>query len=169
MAANAKDNQASGSGFGAEDNQSAPSKAVEGKKPANTAQKKAAPNVPPKKRRNPMAKAKNAETQIPEAVSNRMIRRVAIASGIPSALAFAVLPMSYYATEQGWVEIPSFVILVASIGCLVIGLLGISYGVLSASWDDSREGDWLGIDEFKLNLGRMRDAQRSRRDSKSPR
>ena len=46
-------------------------------------------------------------------------------------------------------------IVVASttIGMLAISLLGITYSVLSASWDDDREGGALGIDEFKKNVG----------------
>ena len=30
--------------------------------------------------------------------------------------------------------------------------VGISYGVLSASWDPTREGSELGIEEFKQNI-----------------
>ena len=32
------------------------------------------------------------------------------------------------------------------------GLLGITYGIVSASWDPRREGSLLGIDELRANL-----------------
>jgi hypothetical protein len=32
------------------------------------------------------------------------------------------------------------------------GLLGISYGILSTSWDPTREGSFWGLTEFKANL-----------------
>lgn len=35
------------------------------------------------------------------------------------------------------------------------GLLGITYGAVSASWSPTREGSFLGIDEFKENLGML--------------
>lgn len=40
---------------------------------------------------------------------------------------------------------------------LAIGLLGITYSVMSASWDDDREGSGLGIDEFKTNVGNLKE------------
>ena len=40
---------------------------------------------------------------------------------------------------------------------LAVGLLGITYSVLSASWDDDREGSGLGFDEFQTNVGNLKD------------
>lgn len=37
------------------------------------------------------------------------------------------------------------------------GLLGITYGILSASWDESQEGSKLGIEEFKSNAAPLLD------------
>lgn len=37
------------------------------------------------------------------------------------------------------------------------GLLGITYGVVSASWSPTREGSFLGIEEFKENFGLLKD------------
>lgn len=48
----------------------------------------------------------------------------------------------------------------------VLGLLGIGYGALSASWDEEIEGSKLGFDEIKLNIGRLFDGvKRSAKDS----
>lgn len=35
------------------------------------------------------------------------------------------------------------------------GLFGITYGAVSASWSPTREGSFLGIEEFKENLGSL--------------
>ena len=40
---------------------------------------------------------------------------------------------------------------------LAIGLLGITYSVLSSSWDDDREGSVLGIEEFGRNVDNLKD------------
>ena len=37
----------------------------------------------------------------------------------------------------------------------VLGLLGIGFGALSASWDEEEPGSALGITEIKLNVGRL--------------
>ena len=34
---------------------------------------------------------------------------------------------------------------------------GITYSVLSASWDDDREGSGLGVDEFQKNVGSLKE------------
>jgi hypothetical protein len=48
--------------------------------------------------------------------------------------------------------------LLVTLGCFGLGVLGLTYGVLSASWDEDRPGDWLGIAEFQVNFGRMTSA-----------
>lgn len=42
------------------------------------------------------------------------------------------------------------------------GLLGISYGILSTSWDPRREGSASGVTEFKANLPIVLDRFRGR-------
>jgi hypothetical protein len=34
-------------------------------------------------------------------------------------------------------------------------VVGLTYGVLSASWEEASPGSRLGIEEFKVNWGRM--------------
>jgi hypothetical protein len=48
-------------------------------------------------------------------------------------------------------EIPTWAVYIASVFTFGAGLLGISYGALSASWSTA-EGSMLGVDEFKKNL-----------------
>ena len=47
---------------------------------------------------------------------------------------------------------------------LGIGVVGLSYGAISASWDEGRVGSWWGGDEFKTNFGHLREAWRSQRE-----
>ncbi|WP_411871998.1 photosystem II biosynthesis protein [Vulcanococcus limneticus] len=92
---------------------------------------------------------------IPTAVSNRMARRIAIATGIPSVLGMGVFIASYLLVSRSILDIPPGVTLVASGGCFLLGLLGLSYGVLSASWEDA-PGSLLGLEQIGVNVGRLR-------------
>ena len=107
------------------------------------------------------------ERSIPPAVSHRMIRRVVILSGIPTFLGVVVFFVSYYLLVQNVVELPTVVVFLSTLGCFGLGVLGISYGVLSASWDDEIPGTRLGWSEFTLNLGRLISTRRVSRESKS--
>lgn len=163
MAANSKDsksnsNAATGFASGTE------SPATEKTKQKQNVPKKTTKKVKKTPKRLPNRKAENAQSAIPKDVSNRMVKRVALFSGIPSLLAFGVFPVSYYASMKGLVSLPPFVTLVASVICLGLGLGGISYGVLSASWDEGIEGSVIGFKEFKLNLGRLRESRKAERE-----
>lgn len=138
---------------------------------SNTKKKpKTAPKLTPKATKSNKSKKKQKKAKgskradpagvIPKVVSNRMIQRVGIFSGLPTLLAFLVIPTSYFVSEQGWVEFPSTVVLLLSITFLGLGLLGVSYGIISASWDEEIKGSLIGISEFKLNLGRIQDRRR---------
>lgn len=48
-------------------------------------------------------------------------------------------------------EIPTWGVYIASFLTFGVGVLGISYGALSASWT-AKEGSLLGMEEFKANL-----------------
>jgi hypothetical protein len=52
-------------------------------------------------------------------------------------------------------------VVLVSMGFFGLGVLGLSYGVLSASWDEEIPGTKLGWQEFTTNLGRMTSAWRS--------
>jgi Photosynthesis affected mutant 68 len=55
----------------------------------------------------------------------------------------------------------------ANMGLFGLGVLGITYGVLSASWDEERSGSLLGVGEFRTNWGRMVGAWRETRQKNS--
>ena len=106
------------------------------------------------------ASAKPARTTrrpqgIPEAVANRMARRIAVATGIPTVMGMGVFIGSYLLVSRGLADIPPSATLAASGGCFLLGVLGLSYGVLSASWEE-RPGSLLGSEQLGLNIGRLK-------------
>jgi hypothetical protein len=110
--------------------------------------------------------ARPREQVIPEAVANRMARRIAIATGIPTLMGMGVFVGSYFAVSRQIFDIPPGLTLAASGGCFLLGLLGLSYGVLSASWEP-QPGSLLGSEQVSLNIGRIKQsiaAMRQRRD-----
>ncbi len=137
------------------------------------------PFEPAKNKRNKAAKAKkgtpivNPPTPtpsrsqrdsgyIPDVVSQRMIRRVGVFCGIPVLMGMGVFIGSYIAINQHWFKLPNTVVLLTSMGCLGLSVLGLSYGILSASWEEdiTSKGSLLGWKECKTNFGRMADAYR---------
>jgi len=46
----------------------------------------------------------------------------------------------------------------------VLGLVGISYAILSSSWDDE-PGSALGFEEFKTNVKRVQDGLKRTKDT----
>jgi hypothetical protein len=105
----------------------------------------------------PPASLRKAKPQqgIPDYVANRMARRVVIATGIPSVLGMATFVSSYLVVSKGILDVPPGVTLVTSGGFFLLGLVGLSYGVLSASWEPGA-GSWLGIEQVGVNISRLR-------------
>ena len=93
------------------------------------------------------------EGAIPEVVSSRMLKRMALFSGIPTSLAMLSFVAFYLVVSQGWLEIPNYVAFAVSLLFFGLGVVGLSYGIFSSSWEDSPGGFW-GWPEFRLNLGR---------------
>ncbi|MGB7249421.1 MAG: PAM68 family protein [Phormidesmis sp.] len=98
--------------------------------------------------------------EIPEVVSRRMLRRMAVLSGSPVFLGVGIFFLAYYLRSREIVEFPPVAVLLVTMGCFGLGVLGLTYGVLSASWDDE-PGGLVGLREFKLNFGRVMDARRA--------
>jgi len=99
---------------------------------------------------------------IPDVVANRMARRIAVASGVPSLLGMGVFVVSYLLVSRQVLDIPPGVTLLASGGLFLLGVLGLSYGVLSASWE-TEPGTLLGTEQIGLNIGRLRQSVRAMR------
>jgi hypothetical protein len=102
---------------------------------------------------------------IPDAVANRMARRIAIATGVPSLMGMGVFIGSYVLVSRQILDIPPGATLAASGGCFLLGLLGLSYGVLSASWEE-KPGSLLGTEQLPLNIGRLKESIRAMRQNR---
>ena len=104
---------------------------------------------------------------VPEVVSQRMVRRVVGFSGIPTVLGISTLIISYVLLKFAGIKLPSIAVLLVNMGLFGLGVLGITYGVLSASWDEDRPGNLLGWSEFTVNWGRMVEVWRETRRQKN--
>ena len=129
------------------------------------AKKQSSSTPPVEKKQAKQPSSGNQSGGIPEAVSRRMIRRMALFSGIPTSLAIGVFILSYLLISQAHLEIPTPAVLITSSTFFLFGVVGLSYGVISTSWDENRAGSWFGLDEFKVNFGRMRSAWRESREA----
>jgi len=126
------------------------SKAVHGNKPAR----------PPSGR---LASGTRTKPQvIPDVVANRMARRIAVASGVPSVIGMGVFVASYLLVSRHVMDVPPGLTLVMSGAFFLLGVLGLSYGVLSASWE-TEPGSLLGGEQIGLNIGRLRQSLRALR------
>ncbi|CAK6694455.1 PAM68 family protein [Synechococcus sp. CBW1107] len=92
---------------------------------------------------------------IPPAVANRMARRIGVATGVPSVLGMGVFIGSYLLVSRGILDVPPVVTLASSGGLFLLGVLGLSYGVLSASWEQE-PGTLLGTEQIGTNIARMK-------------
>ncbi|NCV91491.1 MAG: DUF3464 family protein [Synechococcaceae bacterium WB7_3xG_012] len=117
-----------------------------------------APSVAPSQSKAAQGRSKPTNPQaIPPAVANRMARRVGIATGIPTVMGMATFIVSYVVVSRGILDIPPAATLVTSGGFFLLGLLGLSYGVLSASWETSA-GTLLGFEQIGVNISRLRNS-----------
>jgi hypothetical protein len=91
-----------------------------------------------------------------------MARRIAIATGIPSVLGMGVIIASYLLVSRGILTIQPVVTLLGSGALFLLGLVGLSYGVISASWEEA-SGTLLGLEQIPLNIGRIRESVRAMR------
>ncbi len=115
-----------------------------------------APSVPSSQSKTTKGRTKpNHPQAIPPAVANRMARRVAIATGLPTVMGMATFIVSYLVVSRGLMDIPPSATLVTSGGFFLLGLVGLSYGVLSASWE-STAGSLLGFEQLGVNITRLR-------------
>ncbi len=119
--------------------------------PTNRAKKK-------KSSKPPLQEKKSVADPIPEVVNRRIIKRVILFCGLPTLTGFIVLLLSYWLVSRHIVELPNGAVIAASMLFLGLGVVGISYGAISASWDIDREGSWWGWGEFKHNFGYLVEA-----------
>jgi len=107
------------------------------------------------------------DSGIPEVVSRRMVSRMILLCGIPSTMGILVFVISYQLVSHDWLILPNVAVLLASMGCFGLGVVGLSYGALSASWEEDTPGSLLGISEFGVNLKRMTSAWAEEREKRT--
>ena len=98
-----------------------------------------------------------SNSAIPKEVANRMARRIAITTGIPTVSGMGVFIVSYLLVSRGIADIPPAITLIASAVCFLVGLFGLSYGILSASWETA-SGSLLGFENIRPNISKVKEA-----------
>jgi Photosynthesis affected mutant 68 len=144
-----------------ESRQSIPFEPAGNKKQRKSAGKKGTPVVKPPTPEPAMAE--KGAGYIPEVVSKRMIRRALVFCGVPVLLGMSDFILGYFAIINHWYPVSNTVVLLTSMACLGLSVLGLSYGILSACWeeDSNIKGSVLGWTECKTNFGRMVQAYRA--------
>ena len=94
---------------------------------------------------------------VPEIIANRMITRIAGFFGIPVFGGLAIFVGAFFYSKNTDTIIPPYIIAYATQLPFLLGLIGISYAILSSSWDEDRDGSLLGIDELQLNIKRIQE------------
>ena len=113
----------------------------------------APPPSPPRAATQPVAEEMITSAEaLPQVVSDRILGRIVGFSGLPLLLGFASGPLAYYWKVSGKGELPKELLYTSGTAIFALAAAGISYGVLSASWDPRKAGSALGIDEFRSNL-----------------
>lgn len=159
MASNPK----SGSDKGSPSREPLPFEPAQSRKSSDKKAVKKSPVTSALQPKTPDRTAAKADVGIPEVVSKRMVRRMAVFCGIPTALGISTFIVSYFVVSRDLFELPTVAVLFVSLGFFGLGVLGLTYGALSASWDEDTPGTALGLSNFGTNFGRMREAWRSQR------
>jgi len=94
----------------------------------------------------------SSDVTVPEQITDRMLRRMLMFSIGPLFLGFTLFPLFYYLKKVQQVDVPVWAVYIVQTIIFGGGLLGISYGIISSSFDQRREGSLLGWNEFKTNL-----------------
>jgi len=96
--------------------------------------------------------ASSSSATVPEQITDRMLQRMLLFSGGPVLFGMLLFPLFYYLKKVAHVDVPVWAVYIIQTTIFAGGLLGISYGVISTSWDPKREGSMLGWNEFQANL-----------------
>ena len=100
---------------------------------------------------------KPASSGIPKYVADRMARRILFTAGIPTILGMSVFVVSYIIVTRNIAEIPPSSTIAISALFFLLGLAGLSFGILSASWDEA-PGSFFGIENIPMNIQRAKSA-----------
>ena len=106
---------------------------------------------------NTVSSSKRSSSGIPKYVADRMARRIFFTAGIPTILGMSVFVISYIIVTRNIAEIPPSSTIAISALFFLLGLGGLSFGILSASWD-KEPGSFFGIENIPMNIQRAKEA-----------
>ena len=101
--------------------------------------------------------SKPSSNGIPKYVADRMARRIFFTAGIPTIMGMSVFVISYIIVTKNIAEIPPSSTIAISALFFLLGLAGLSFGILSASWD-KEPGSFFGIENIPMNIQRAQAA-----------
>eukprot|EP00798_Chlamydomonas_sp_ICE-L_P032168 gene32168-16703_t len=89
--------------------------------------------------------------ETPQVVVDRMFKRMIFCAAAPVVFGLCLFPVFLFlkATDE---DFPLWIVYVSQAITFGGGLLGITYGIMSTSWDPTRQGTFWGFTEFKTNL-----------------
>ena len=131
------------------------SKKILNKKKKKLSEKPAFANL--EKQSNPVSTYKKTSSGIPKYVADRMARRIFFTAGIPTIMGMSVFVVSYIIVTRNIAEIPPSSTIAISALFFLLGLAGLSFGILSASWD-KEPGSFFGIENIPMNIQRAKAA-----------
>lgn len=107
---------------------------------------------------------------LPQNVADRMLRRILGFGGVPLSMLFAFFGVYFVAKYKFDITVIPAVVAYSTLGCIAAAGVGITYGIMSSSWDE-QEGSLLGWDEARKNVFRVSDGlmtklDKERRDDK---
>lgn len=102
---------------------------------------------------------------IPEKVAQRMGKRMLPFVGIPLFGSMAAFVGFWYMATYRDMEFQPVLVAGTTIALLATGLIGITYSMMSASWDPERDGSVLGTDEFSRNIDNIKEGLGRSRDN----
>ena len=120
-------------------------KKIQNKKKKNNSEKTAFDKL--EKASSTATTPKGSSTGIPKYVADRMARRIFFTAGIPTILGMSVFVVSYIIVTRNIAEIPPSSTIAISALFFLLGLAGLSFGILSASWD-KEPGSFLVLKIF---------------------
>jgi len=99
---------------------------------------------------------------MPEVVSQRMLKRVVPFAGLPVFGGLLTFVGFYYANTQLELDLPPQIVAFTTQALLLLSFAGITYGVMSTSWDENEEGSLLGWENVGPNIASMQGQEMDR-------
>jgi len=84
-----------------------------------------------------------------------MLNRMLAFAGVPLLLALTCFPLFYFSQKKFDIALDPIIPFAVTSFMFFIAAAGISYGLISTSWDPALKGSVLGVDEFRSNLPRL--------------